>query len=439
MAKTKITDFRVGDRVEIIGNCNGSVNRVGDIGIITAVNIETCIVQVDGRGTTCNNTQLRDMRIVEPTDRKPSGNKCAMCDSVDTFQRNKNDIWVCAKHREVLYKQTQERNMSKKPVGTPVAGIIKSKRTFGVELECLCESRDKYKMGLMLVPKAWGLKGDGSIRGSNTREIITCPMYGKGGEEMLTFGCDTLRSMDYLTNTSCGSHCHIGIPEALKNWVGAKDKLLEKRLKLLAMFYTVFDPVMLCMLPKERRTNGYCSPLGNRVVSIDKTTKELFGRFKEKEGFTSAITGYDDTKIAKDNLRASRGICGDRYGINFGSIYYRGTIEIRYHEGTLDAERLIHWIAFHSAIVDTCLAGAITEDQVLSYAKIEKVQKLFSALMDILNERLDESTVKYMTKRFNGYKKLNPKHGYIGTNFRTMSTDTCSGCDDCDMDCDEDY
>ncbi len=438
-------NFKIGDKVQITGNSNHSCNQIGDIGVIVEMFDRCCIVQVAGRDTGCNKTLYDEIKLT--SEYKPSGNKCVMCDSIDTFQRNKKDIWVCDKHRKQLYNQTQERDMSKKPVGTATAGIIKSKRTFGVELECMNEVHDSFKLGLMLTPTEWGLKSDGSIRGNYTREIITCPLYGKGGEEMLTFGCDALRGAGFDVNTSCGSHCHIGIPEVLKNWTGAKEKLLEKRLKLLAMFYTVLDPVMLCMLPKERRTNGYCRQLGNRVVSIDKNTKQLFGRFKEKEGFTSAITGYDDLKRAKDCLKGNRCIDGDRYGINFGSIYYRGTIEIRYHEGTLDPERLIHWIAFHSAIVDLCLEGGVTEEQVLSYAKIEKVTKLFNALMDIIGGKLDESTVKYMTKRFTGYKKLNPKDGYIGTNFRTMPTargisldeDECSGCDDCDYNEDDDY
>lgn len=351
----------------------------------------------------------------------PIPHTCQMCSSTETFQNSFGDIWLCPSHYNSLRNVNDSRAMSNTAIGDNERGIIKSSRTFGVELECFADHKYQYLYGIYITPSEWGLKHDGTIGGNFTREIITCPLYGKKGEELLQYGCGVLTDTGFKTNVSCGSHCHIGIPEAIEKMSEKKERIVEKNLKLLALLYTVFDPVMLCLLPKSRRTNAYCAPLGNKVVKIDKDTRTVFGKFKEEERFDMAFHEYDNLTTCRQDKNRRRGHCGTRYGINFGSIYYRGTIEIRYHEGTLDAERLIHWMALHSAMVDTAMNGELTEQQILKYTDITDVKKLFTALLELLSSKLDPITITYTQKRFKGYKKYNPKHGYIGTIYSEQS------------------
>ena len=56
----------IGDYVVITGNNNRSVNRVGDVGIVTEVNLGVYRVQVSGRDTSGNLTLLSDMRKAKP-------------------------------------------------------------------------------------------------------------------------------------------------------------------------------------------------------------------------------------------------------------------------------------------------------------------------------------------------------------------------------------
>ena len=41
-----MTRFKVGDKVKIVENSSGSANKVGEIGVVTSVNVSNCLVEV---------------------------------------------------------------------------------------------------------------------------------------------------------------------------------------------------------------------------------------------------------------------------------------------------------------------------------------------------------------------------------------------------------
>jgi hypothetical protein len=66
-------NFKIGQKVRIIGNCNGSCNRVGDIGVVTIETTQYFItngwqvfqVKVPGRGSYGNHTRTYDMAPID--------------------------------------------------------------------------------------------------------------------------------------------------------------------------------------------------------------------------------------------------------------------------------------------------------------------------------------------------------------------------------------
>lgn len=67
-------EFKVNDRVRILDNTNHSVNRVGDVGIITNVDYgdRTAKVRVDDRPTTANWTKFHEMELINKGEEKMS-------------------------------------------------------------------------------------------------------------------------------------------------------------------------------------------------------------------------------------------------------------------------------------------------------------------------------------------------------------------------------
>jgi len=305
--------------------------------------------------------------------------------------------------------QSQDRNHGA-VIGGKEKGIIKSDRTWGVELECFTQSRPSYYYGIGTLPDRWGSKGDGSISGEYTREFVTCPMTGIEGEDFFKDATYRLVDAGWKTNTSCGTHCHIAVPEAQRDTTSS-----EIKIKRLATLYTVFEPVIRCLLPKDRRNNSYCSPIANCFVQIDKDTGRLLMRSSSEKRFDKLyFMKMEGEKMSQESIkRAKRNHRYGNYGINFQSMYYRGTLEIRYHEGTLDPVRLIHWISLHSAIVDLAMKGTITEKMILEYTQIKDVEVLMIALLDLLQNHITRETREYTIGRFEAYKSINPKGGYL--------------------------
>ena len=291
-------------------------------------------------------------------------------------------------------------------IGNPdTLGIIKTKRTWGCELECGSSSFRNKVIGRMLIGANHNWGSDNSVSYNHSSEIKTCPLVGIDGETELREVCELIKNTKQQVNASCGTHCHIGVPEArVKNTPDS----VEKKLKNLLFMYLVIDDAVVSMLPDDRRGNSYCQ-------SFSSSMPALFNRGKKKQSETLRkqkrfdMVWFSSTKEVAEERKLRNSTPHGRYGINFGSLYKHGTLEIRYHEGTLDAERLIHWIAFHSAIVDMVMDGDINDKQINELAKFKETEKLLQAIIDMLGSKISTETISAIKKRYTGYKKLNKK------------------------------
>jgi len=130
-------------------------------------------------------------------------------------------------------------------------------------------------------------------------------------------------------NKSCGLHIHI------------ETKPNTELLKKMYCFYSKFEGLFFAMLPKSRQDSSFCK----KFNKLDKYSykdvlevKDLRGfkkLFYEKAGFYPRFN-YDYKKR--------------RCWINFHSIFYRGTLEVRAHSGTINAKKIKNWIQMHLVI-----------------------------------------------------------------------------------------
>lgn len=425
--------FKLGDKVRIIGNTNGSENRVGDIGVVSKIEAgrSSMLVWTDRtHGSTRCWTILEEVELVEKEELKESTKyKCYMCESkfihnVATVESRK-EVPLCEEHYAKIYS-VKDRSQKIKVFGKDSPkGIIISDRTFGVELECFTRTNINRNVAWHMIDPSFGCHVDGSVRGDSgyegRMELGVGVLMNSEGEKMLTDTCKLLASIDTKANDSCGTHCHIGIPESKKD-----NKQSQILLKRLFLFYTVFEPVIRCLLPENRRDTGYCAPLASQnLIEIDKTTGKPCGTFAGIERF--------------EDFWSSGGYKG-RYGVNFNALSEHGTLEIRYHEGTIDPVRLIHWIALHAAIVDLVMNDEISDDEIAEYAKTKSVNVLLNQLLTLLKGKIKLSTKRYTLGRFEEYKELNPKDGYINTVGKSDNNSSYdSDDDDEDEDSDDDY
>lgn len=339
--------------------------------------------------------------------------KCYLCTStaIHNPTHSVNEVPLCEGHyNAVISVGYDSYNVTTIPKECE-AGIIKTGRTFGVELESHAPTNLNMRVALALLPRGFGSHVDGTIRHPNAQEITTCPLRGAKGEKTLSDYCTVLtEELGWNVTPTCGTHCHIGVPE-FANY--ESDENVKSRLRLLVIMYTIFDPVIRCLLPIARRNCNYCAPLGMKFTAINKENGELHPFHAKTKEF--AEIGQQTTDPEALEYRKKNNYAGifSRYGINFAALYEHKTIEIRYHQGTLDPVMIIHWIALHSAIIELCMSGGITEENLLEFTKVTDVFELLKNLLDLCNQYLDPSTVEYTINRFNLYKKSNPTDGYI--------------------------
>jgi hypothetical protein len=92
------------------------------------------------------------------------------------------------------------------------------------------------------------------------------------------------------------------------------------------------------------------------------------------------------------------------FGVNFHSIFYRGTLEIRYHCGTTNAQKILNWVSLHQQILDS----VVTKEEVEIFGFIEEMKNCHS-LSRKLNEMrkflsLNSKTVNYMKERIGKFE-----------------------------------
>lgn len=331
--------------------------------------------------------------------------ECFECKAVDKVEAidgvvcNGGKNYFCDKCKTKSRNIDAQRDITLKKISSKNRGTIKSNRTFGVELECFTKSSIEYNFASKKLHKYIGVGTDGSVSypppyGAGA-EMRTPILSGKKGEDYLKQACKVLKRYDFETNRSCGTHCHIGIPEY-------DTKEGDKALRTLVLFYTVFDDAIVSLLPQYRQGASYAQKFKTCMTDVFNRNK-LNEKYKLQDNFSKISYNSTDEEFCETRKKANYGGKFSRYGINFAALTEHKTIEVRYHQGTLDAKQLIHWIALHVAIIDMVLGGHVTDEDIEDYSKISTTKELLDTLLEILGTRIYKRTRDGMLKRYETY------------------------------------
>ncbi len=342
-------------------------------------------------------------------------------------------------------------------------------RTIGVEIECLVPSyQDIEDVESDLGDVGGRTTSDGSIDGDGEGlEVKTHPIKGDEAEKTIKDICAVLEENSADTNTTCGMHVHVDAKEInlnnymrgfesiddvkdgeiilyVDNDIAGGDHVSERYYDVLARievagstkvsgrhgtgrvvfaegsethysddimpasewmgfttfvvnyqeltslrtrvhnamrFFSAIDPILRSLVPSSRRHNTYCQPFekiarsGGRCPS---TTKELI-----------------------------HGVSGRYCGINIEALSAHGTIENRYHGGTIDAEKIIHWARLWERCVNVALSSsANTEADAL--AEVCNGKNRLEMLLALTG--VPESTEKYMLARYTRFMGSDARH-----------------------------
>lgn len=183
---------------------------------------------------------------------------------------------------------------------------------YGLELECLYnEDEDEVEI------TGWNSVEDGSIDPSGIE--YNSPVFSGDCTKHIKEFCSEARRVHDI-NKSCGFHLHI----ESKGFSDEKLTLIYKNCKNLEnWFFSIVSP--------SRRTSTYCK----RLSTIETMKRFDDAWYETSDHRTRKGSKYDQTRY---------------YWVNFHSHYYRNTIEIRLHQGTIDHTKIMNWVKIWQAI-----------------------------------------------------------------------------------------
>ena len=252
------------------------------------------------------------------------------------------------------------------------------KRYCGVEIECRNKHRDQ---NCFVKSELKALKysqcRDGSLNTGGV-EFISRPMKGDNLFNSITSFCNILNKKKYFVDRSCGLHIHLEVPKKIDY------------LKNIYLFYEKFEPLLFNMVPKSRQRTDFCKKYKRYY---NNTLQTLF-KTRTLDDFKSMV--YETKSKFRIKEITSRKSYNKRYcWINFHSIFYRGTLEIRNHSGTISSTKINNWLLLHLTILDYLnKINLVTIDEL----KVDK-----KTFLSIFNKKLQD----YIKQRWDKFEKGN--------------------------------
>ena len=194
----------------------------------------------------------------------------------------------------------------------------------------------------------------------------------------ITSFCKLLNKKQYFVDKSCGLHLHLEVPKKIDY------------LKNIYLFYEKFEPLLFKMVPRSRQSTGFC-----------KKYKRYYNNPPQKLFKIRTLNDFKSMVYETKSKYRIKSISSDKYynkrycWINFHSIFYRGTLEIRNHSGTTSSTKINNWILLHLTILDYLKKidlGTINE------LKVDK-----KTFLSVFNKELQ----KYIKQRWNKFEKGN--------------------------------
>jgi len=183
--------------------------------------------------------------------------------------------------------------------------------------------------------RSWRVVPDGSLSGGENSGEIVSPILGYDDIDALQNVVRAARSAGAKTDPSTGIHIHVDGSRFDAKSVTNLVKLVHKQERLLEHALGI----------SETRLNRYCRPIDAGFI------QRLEGRRpKTMQEISDAWYGYRNASPQRyDQSRY--------HGLNLNSLFFRGTIELRYFNGTLHAGEVKAYVQLALALAAKALSS----------------------------------------------------------------------------------
>ncbi len=264
--------------------------------------------------------------------------------------------------------------------------VNKSERFISAEIEVAGIKKKAVEVEKIVRKWKGNIVRDGSLPHTGF-EINTSPANGDEYIKQVTQICKTLDNAVGSVTDACGLHVHLD----------ARDFNFHDISRLIKV-YAAIEPALFNMVPASRRASRFalrCADHYEQALSRDalkehKAIKEkvVVGTYGEANSTTRRKRKYDTARYNALNLH---------------SWFYRGTIEYRLFNGTIDASDIINWGMIWANILDFSLESS--EDDITrlmnknkSYESLLKINSHSRRLREFIKNRYEAYAAKKSDK-----------------------------------------
>ncbi len=246
-------------------------------------------------------------------------------------------------------------------------GTFNVDKAFGIELELLAPTRLSRRDIVEALNEAdittriegynhetrpyWKLTSDASVNSRESGykgdlELVSPKLYGFDGKIQLEKVLQVLNNLDCKVNVTCGTHVHHDVSDDVTKDVTSDENTAYDFLNRLTRTVMKYEHLIYkCISPSRLNSiNGSYWTKPTRFV-LNGHTSNVY-----KESLNKRVT-----EELKSDVRYRRvDVQSTRYsGLNLVNMWTRGSVEFRYHQGTLNFDKLWAWIVFTQAIVNS--------------------------------------------------------------------------------------
>ena len=244
---------------------------------------------------------------------------------------------------------------------------------------------DMHPVDDVWTPKNWRVVQDGSLNDGGVEFKNIRPVRGDYIEAGLLKLENASRDQDFWIDSSCGIHVHMDARDF--RW---------RELRNLLMIINCIEPSIIESLPEVRRKSTYCKeidkdygqPIGNNYIYDSINNLRDLVNFSYRE-----LSNVDPSEDKYNNSRYR--------GTNIHSRFFHGTIEFRYHEGSISTAPIVNWIHLCNNIMT---AAKNLERNDKKWRRIKDMVLRDEHGLDVIKNIGGKSALKYIEDKIKRYE-----------------------------------
>ena len=267
--------------------------------------------------------------------------------------------------------------------------VVSSKRYVGIEIEANyfdevyngdIEDQINYKIRESrnttdrdIIPGPDRVTYDGSVCNDQHRygnEIVMYPRRGDKIVEDAKVVCNTIKEYGGYVSRKCGLHIHIDTRD-----------YDYKHFLVLGLFTKLIEPNVYAWCPPSRMSGRWSRKVSQAIRD--------FQFVSDRDDFIDMW--YDNGGYSDEKYNDKR-----YHGLNLHCHFQANQgLEIRYHGGTLNPDKIKHWVIFWTNVVDKCWEIAENEVAYSSLRNTPMYKSLYQSPNSRVIDRMDRAYPRY--------------------------------------------